>query len=160
MAKTLKSASSRSDSKTGNENSHGRYFEIALGLLGRILLYDLFFLLPEVVVFLYFELWDALVGLALGTVAISLGFLGIAKSYERYATISLGKAKIPKQYFVRYIFYASVFLLSSLISQDRVFGIVGTFVGMINFKLVLFAFSWRWNEWGRGRSSARKLRYR
>lgn len=127
------------------------YIDVAVKFLTRALLGDLFLVVPEVLILTFLGLWDAILGLALGTVAFSVGIIAIAKSYENYSTVKLGKLAIPRMYFLRYAFYASIFLLSTLLSREKVLGIVGTFVGMVNFKIVFFLFAWRWDSWGKRR---------
>ncbi|ODN31177.1 hypothetical protein [Fervidobacterium thailandense] len=118
----------------------------ATNLVLRILKHDTFFLISEFVVLLFFEKFDAVIGILLGTVAMAVGIFSIALSYENYGIISLGKLRIPRMYFLRYAFYAGVFLISALISDERVWGILGTFIGMLNFKVVIFSFGWRWSR--------------
>lgn len=120
--------------------------KVALDLVLKILKYDVFFLIPEFIVFAFFEKTDAVFGLAIGTVAMTMGIFSIALSYENYGIISVGKLKIPRMYFLRYAFYAGVFLVSVLISDEKLWGILGTFLGMVNFKIVIFSFGWRWSR--------------
>jgi len=83
-------------------------------------------------------------GLLIGTVGMMLGMVFIGKSYEDYGIILLGKRKIPKLYFLRYLLYASLFLLSAIIATEPAWAILGVFLGMMNFKIVIFLFAWRW----------------
>lgn len=106
--------------------------------------YSLPIISAEVVLFILFKLWSALAGLFLGTFAVFLGLLLLVKSYKSYDIISVGVFKIPKMYGLRYLFYASIFLLSALLTKEPLWGIIGTFIGMINLKIVIFFFSWRW----------------
>lgn len=98
----------------------------------------------ESILFIVFKLWSGLIGLFLGTVAVFLGLLLLVKSYKSYDIISVGVFKIPKMYGLRYLFYASIFLLSALLTKEPLWGIIGTFIGMMNLKIVIFLFSWRW----------------
>lgn len=106
--------------------------------------YATFLALVEAVIFGIFGLKSAILGLCLGTASMFFGLLSIARSYKSYGIINAGNFSIPKMYPLRYLFYASIFLLSAFISSEPVWGIIGTFVGMINFKIVIFLFSWRW----------------
>lgn len=106
--------------------------------------YSLFIVGVESILFAILKLWSGLIGLFLGTVAIFLGLLLLVKSYKRYDIISIGVFRIPKMYGLRYLFYAAVFLFSALLSKEPLWGIIGTFIGMMNLKIVIFLFSWRW----------------
>ncbi|HOP82060.1 MAG TPA: hypothetical protein PL174_02475 [Fervidobacterium sp.] len=106
--------------------------------------YALLFAVGEFALFALLGLWDGVIGLAIGTVGMFLGITFIDKSYENYGIISLGKRRVPKLYFLRYLLYASLFLLSAIVTTEPALGIVGTFLGMINFKVVIFLFAWRW----------------
>jgi len=106
--------------------------------------YALLFAVAEFALFALLSLWDGVIGLAIGTVGMFLGITFIDKSYENYGIISLGKRRVPKLYFLRYLLYASLFLLSAIVTSESASGIVGTFLGMINFKVVIFLFAWRW----------------
>ncbi|MFN3691254.1 MAG: hypothetical protein ACK4R7_00030 [Fervidobacterium sp.] len=106
--------------------------------------YSLFLSLVESVVFLIFGLKSAIFGLFLGTTSMVFGLVSIAKGYKNYGIINFGSFSIPKMYMIRYFFYASTFLLAAILSSDPLWGIIGTFIGMINFKIVIFLFSWRW----------------
>ncbi|MGC8954566.1 MAG: hypothetical protein ACP5JS_00560 [Fervidobacterium sp.] len=101
-------------------------------------------LLVEVSVLLLFRTFDAIIGVSLGTIGAILGLIFIARSYEDYGIISIGTIRIPKVYGIRYFFYASLFLLSAILSKEPMWGIIGTFIGMINLKFVVYLFSWRW----------------
>lgn len=114
------------------------------GVLKNIIKYSIPFTIVESILFIIFGLWSAIIGLYLGTIGSLVGLLFIAKSYENYDIINLGSFKIPKMYGLRYIFYASLFLLSALIAKEPLWGIIGTFIGMINLKMVIYLFSWRW----------------
>ncbi|ABS60197.1 hypothetical protein Fnod_0332 [Fervidobacterium nodosum Rt17-B1] len=114
------------------------------GILKNIIKYSIPFIIVELTLFIIFGLWSAIIGLFFGTIGSLLGLLFIAKSYENYDIITLGSFKIPKMYGLRYIFYASLFLLSTLITKEPMWGIIGTFIGMINLKMVIYLFSWRW----------------
>lgn len=113
-------------------------------ILIKIFKYSLFIIFSELVLLTIFKLWDTVIGLFLGFIAAFLGLLLLVKSYKSYDIISVGIFKMPKMYSLRYIFYAVVFLLSAILSKDPFWGIVGTFIGMMNLKIVIFFFSWRW----------------
>ncbi|HOQ39467.1 MAG TPA: hypothetical protein PKI14_08870 [Fervidobacterium sp.] len=110
----------------------------------KLTLYALLFALGEFVFFAFVSLWNSVMGLLIGTVGMMLGMVFIGKSYEDYGIILLGKRKIPKLYFLRYLLYASLFLLSAIIATEPAWAILGVFLGMMNFKIVIFLFAWRW----------------
>ncbi|MEN3043118.1 MAG: hypothetical protein ABDH59_07490 [Fervidobacterium sp.] len=113
-------------------------------LFFKMLRYFLPILGVEFLIFLVLKLWSALLGLFMGSIAAFLGLVLLVKSYKSYGIIALGTFKVPKTYGLRYLFYASIFLLVAILSTDPVWGIIGTFIGMINLKIVIFLFSWRW----------------
>lgn len=113
-------------------------------ILKNITKYSIPLIIVELTLFIIFGLWSAIIGLFIGIIGSLFGFLLIAKSYENYDIITLGSFKIPKMYGLRYIFYASLFLLSTIITKEPMWGIIGTFIGMINLKVVIYLFSWRW----------------
>lgn len=106
--------------------------------------YALLFAVGEFVLFTLLNLWDGVIGLLIGTLGMLLGITFIDKSYKNYGIISFGKRRIPKLYVLRYLLYASLFLLSAIVTTEPALGIIGTFLGMINFKVVIFLFAWRW----------------
>lgn len=113
-------------------------------LILSILKYSILLSLVETVVFLIFGLKSAIFGLFLGTISMVFGLMSIARSYKSYGIINFGSFSIPKMYMIRYFFYATIFLLAAFLSSNPLWGIIGTFLGMINFKIVIFLFSWRW----------------
>lgn len=147
MSARLKKRIISKSSRQGYKNNRRiELIKIALDLVSKILKYSVLFVASEFVVFAYFEKFDAIIGLLLGTLAMTIGIVSIALSYENYGIISFGKLKIPRMYFLRYAFYAATFLISVLVSDEKLWGILGTFLGMLNFKIVIFSFGWRWGQ--------------
>lgn len=109
--------------------------------------YALLFAVGEFVLFALLSLWDGAIGLLIGASGMFLAITFIDKSYKNYGIISFGKRRIPKLYVLRYLLYASLFLLSAIVTAEPALGIIGTFLGMINFKIVIFLFAWRWQQW-------------
>lgn len=106
--------------------------------------YAILFAIGEVALFALLNLWDGIIGVLIGTVGMLLGITLIGKSYKNYGIISVGKRRVPKLYFLRYLLYASLFLLAAIVTTEPTLGIIGVFVGMMNFKVVIFLFAWRW----------------
>ncbi len=77
------------------------------------------------------------------SVYIGYLFMGLGLHFMIQDTLKLKKVNALRRYYSRYFFYASGFLLSVIIFKERTLAILGTFLGMLNYKITLFL-GWRW----------------
>ncbi len=104
-----------------------------------ILFFSLILCIIESVIGIIFRLNIAFVfSIYIGYLFMSLGlFFMVRDILKRTNNKSLRK------YYSRYFFYASAFLLSVILFKEQTLAILGTFLGMMNYKITLFL-GWRW----------------
>jgi hypothetical protein len=81
-------------------------------------------------------------GVLLGEAGVIIGLISSVKTKNRF--IKFGKGYLRTGYFLRYVLYASLFLLASFILKNPTEGILGVFAGLMSLKIVVFLFAWRW----------------
>ncbi|WP_448378277.1 hypothetical protein [Fervidobacterium sp.] len=81
-------------------------------------------------------------GVLIGDVGVIIGLISSVTTKDRF--IKFGKGYFRTGYFLRYVLYASLFLLASFILKNPTEGILGVFAGLMSLKIVVFLFAWRW----------------
>jgi hypothetical protein len=81
-------------------------------------------------------------GVLLGEAGVIIGLVSSVTTKDRF--IKFGKGYFRTGYFLRYVLYASLFLLASFILKNPTEGILGVFAGLMSLKIVVFLFAWRW----------------
>ncbi len=105
----------------------------------KILFFSLILCIMESVIGIIFRLNIAFVlSIYIGYFFMSLGLFFMVRD-----TLKRTNNKSLKKYYSRYFFYASAFLLSVILFKEPTLAILGTFLGMMNYKITLFL-GWRW----------------
>ncbi|WP_448376046.1 hypothetical protein [Fervidobacterium sp.] len=111
-------------------------------LIKKLILYSSIIALLEFFIGLTLGYFSFALGVLIGDLGVIIGLLSMLKYKERF--ISFGRIHFRTGYMLRYVFYASLFLLAAVILKDTVQAIMGVFVAFINLKIVIFLFAWRW----------------
>jgi hypothetical protein len=111
-------------------------------LVKRLIVYSSFISLIEFCLGIVFGYVSFASGVLIGLLGVIIGMISIITYRDKL--VAVGRVHLRTGYMLRYILYASLFLLAAITLKDPVQALLGVFVGMINLKIVIFLFAWRW----------------